>query len=337
MARGIQTVVRDAVTKDLRLKGLALIIALLVVALVRGGQEMTTRVSVDVEVLRPGETADRVLMTDVPDVVKVRLRGSQPLVQNVGDEDVPAVTLDLRDAPEGRYDLGKAPFRIPPGLELVSVSPSTIDLRYEERVTKAVPVVPALTGDVAPRHHIKAPIPLTPSEVSISGPASAASLIAEVRTSPVVVTKLPPGQHERRARLESLPEQLHYVGGDQVTVTIFVEPDIAERVFPRVAIEVRGTDLLATAEPVSLTVRGPPSMLEAIDPDGVTVFAQLGPEAAEPGTFRANVQVEGLDEALDVTLRPSAVFVTVARTPPEEETGSPPVERGAPPGPAAAR
>jgi YbbR domain-containing protein len=99
-------------------------------------------------------------------------------------------------------------------------------------------------------------------------------------------------------------------------VTVIVEPDVTERVFPRVSVDVRGTELVATAQAVNVTVRGPPAVLAELDPEQVTSFVEMDDERSEPGTFRMPVQVEGLAEGLEVTLDPSAVVVTLVRAAP---------------------
>lgn len=333
MAGGAQAFIRGAFTKNLRLKALAIFITILIFALVRGGRETTARITVDVEALRPGESAKRVLMTPVPETVKVRVRGSARLVQMVSDEEIPPVTLDLREAEDGRYDLEGAPFRVPPGLEVVSVIPSTVDLRFEERITRQVPVVPVLSGEVAEGHHVKDPIPVEPAEVTLSGPASEVVDITEVHTTPMILGGLGPGQHPRRIRLEAPPEHSRYTGDDQVEVTVIVEPDVTERVFPRVPVEVRGTELASSAETVNVTLRGPPSALEGLERERVTAFVQLGEDASQPGAYRAEVQLEGVEPPLEATLEPTTVIVELTRAPtppPAVEGGTPATGEGEP-------
>ena len=313
MAGGAQKLLKAAFTENLRLKALAVVITILIFGLVRGGRETTARITVDVELLRPGDAAKRVLMTEVPETVKVRVRGSHRLVQMVSDEEIPPVTLDFREQDDGTFELGAAPFRIPPGLEVVSVTPSSVDLRFEDRVSRQVAVVPVLSGDAAAGSHVKDPTQVEPGEVTVSGPASEVEEITEVATTPVVIGGLGPGQHERRVRLVAPPDHTRYVGGDQVEVTIIIEPDVTERVLARVPVEVRGTDLEASSETVNVVLRGPPEALTAFDASTLTAYVQLGEEASAPGAHRAPVRIEGVAAPLEATPDPTTVIVEVTR------------------------
>ena len=316
MAGAVQRFIRRGLTENLHLKALALFITMLIFATVRGGRETTARITVDVEVIRPGDAAVRVLMTDVPESVKVRVRGSQRLVQIVSDEEIPTVTLDLRDAREGPYAIDRAPFRIPPGLEVVSVTPATVDLRFEDRLTRVVPVVPVLTGDVIASHHVKEPVPVDPETVTLTGPASEVSVFAEVRTAPILVKGLAAGQHVRRVRVEQAPRRSRFLEDDEVTVTVIVEPDEVERAFVGRPVEVRGTDMSATAETVTVIATGHPDAIASLSPDGIVAFVAIDEERTSPGAFRAEVQVEGVSAPVTVRAAPPTVIVQLVRTPP---------------------
>ena len=320
--------IRKSFTENLRLKVLAFLIASLIFALVRGGRDATTRVSVEVEVVPPPPDSDRILMTEVPEVYKLRVRGSPRVVQLVNDEEIPPVTLDLSKTAEGPYSANRSIFKLPPGLEIVSVSPASVNLRYEPRVTQKVLVRPLIAGKVVTNHHIKMPVETEPDYVTLTGPSSLVSQRENVETAPVLIDGLGIGRHKRPVNLETLPNHCKYVDRDRVSVWITVEPDTIERSFDKVLVEVRESELPAKAEPITVTVQGPPDAVEQMTSLDLHPFVLLGAEGGIPGNYRREVQMIGLSSTIGVTLIPPTVIVEVTPRPASSEDDEP-----APPGP----
>jgi YbbR domain-containing protein len=322
--------VRDAFTSNLRLKGLAMVITAFVFVIVRGGTEATARLTVDVEVIPPSPTSDRVLMTEVPESVKLRVRGSPRVVQLATEEDIPPLTLDLRTEDDGLYVLDHARFNVPPGLEIVAVDPATIGLRYEKRVRQELEIVAVITGQVASGNHIKEPVLIEPSKVSLNGPISAVRERRDVQTEAISVDGLARGQHVRRVLLEQMPPSCS-LGSESVTVTLIVEPDLVERTLANIEIEVRGATLPASAERVTVVVRGLPEQVEQVRPADVHAFVDLGTDGATPGSYRRDVQLSGLESAIQARVVPSSVIVEVQRAAPAPP--APPIDPRHRPGP----
>lgn len=314
--------IRQAFTQNVRLKALAMIITIFVFILVRGGRDATARITVDVEHIPPDQTSDRVLMTEVPEAVKLRVRGSPRVVQLATEDDTPPLTLDLRGQRDGPFVVDPDLFRVPPGLEIVSVRPATIGLRYETRIRRDVKVHSVVTGQVAEGHHLKDPIITEPGKVKLSGPQSVMRDQQEVQTDPIPIEGLGPGQHKRQVLLVPPPEHCNYESVDMVTVMLVVEPDLVDRSFEEVEVEVRGSNLQSTAGSITVVVRGLPSVVEQVQQDDMVVFVDLGDDGNVPGTYRREVQIAGLDPILQVRLVPSVVDVEVQRiiAPQEQET-----------------
>ena len=84
---------------------------------------------------------------DVPATVDVRVRGASGTLSRVGTGDVVAV-LDLHSAQSGRrlFPLTPDQVRVPFGVEIVQVTPSTVTMAFEPSASREVPVVPAVDG-----------------------------------------------------------------------------------------------------------------------------------------------------------------------------------------------
>jgi len=318
LVESARTFVREALGQNLKLKILAVFISLAIFGFVRGGRDETTRITVDVEAITPAPTSSRVLMTDVPDSVTLRVRGSRRMISIVEDDQIAPVTLDLREEREGTYILDYSLFIVPPGLDIVSITPSAVDLVYERRVWRSLPVQPSLSGEVANTHHIKAPVTVSPHQVALSGPKTMMDGRDLVGTEPIGIDGLGQGRHLRRVNLEPLPEHCRYERTKSVTVLVEVEPDIIEREIKGIPVDVRESELPAKAEPIIVVLRGPPDDVRAIKGDEITAFVVLGADGSTPGTYRRPVKISGVGDDIEVRLVPSAVIVDVARAPDPE-------------------
>jgi YbbR domain-containing protein len=328
----VKRVIRGALTSNLRLKGLAMAITAFVFILVRGGTEATARLTVDVEAIPPSPTSDRVLMTEVPETVKLRVRGSPRVVQLATEEDIPPLTLDLRAEDDGLYALDHARFNTPPGLKIVAVDPPTIGLRFESRVHQELEIVPVITGQVAAGSHIKEPVVVEPSKVMVNGPISAVRERHDLQTEAISVDGLGPGQHVRRILLAQLPANCELEGSQSVSVTLVVEPDQIERTLANIEVEVRGATLPASAERVTVVVRGLPAQVEQVRPADVHAFVDLGADGATPGPYRRDVQLSGLAPGIQARVVPTSVIVEVQRAAPTTPAPAPDARRRPGPG-----
>lgn len=308
----IQGRLRHALTANMWLKVLALVITVLVYALVRGGQEVTTRLLVDVDVLTPGLTSSRVLITEPPELVKLHVRGSPRLIQMVSGEEIPPVKIDLRNADDGQYVLDASIFQVPPGLKIVAITPNSLDLRYEPRITRYLNVRPDISGTVAEGYHIREPIRATPAGVVLSGARRTLEEQVDLETVPIPVHGLGRGKHRRVVDLEPPPPHANYEGVESVSVLIEVEPDVIERELSGIQVQVRGATLPAQAEPVTMLLEGPPNEVNAIRVEDIVVYVEMGEDGAEPGAHRREVVVSPINPAVKVRLIPAAVIVDVS-------------------------
>ena len=76
--------------------------------------------------------------------------------------------------------------RIPFGVKVVRINPSTLTLNLERTVQKVVPVRPRLLGRPAPGHEV-AEVTSSPSEVRVMGPKSRVQEVEGAFTEPVSV------------------------------------------------------------------------------------------------------------------------------------------------------
>lgn len=129
--------------------------------------------------------AQLVVVSDVPRVVAVRLRG--PLERLQAAEKVGAV-VDLHQAREGEgsYPVDRRVVGLPPQVEVVAISPAELPLRLEPVATRRVPVHASLVGKPAPGFSLLS-TRVEPRTVSVQGPRQQLEVLPSLVTDPVVL------------------------------------------------------------------------------------------------------------------------------------------------------
>ena len=127
------------------------------------------------------------LQGDAPALVDVRVRGESSALGRVGAGDIVAV-LDLKTARPGRrlFQLTPEQVRVPFGVEVVQVTPSSVALAFENSATRQLPVVPAIEGVPAAGFVVGKPVS-NPATVEVVGPESAVVRATEALTEPISV------------------------------------------------------------------------------------------------------------------------------------------------------
>ena len=250
--------------------------------------------------------------SDMPDSVRVRVRGAANIVSGLQPGDVVAA-IDLAGERPGRrrlFDMFAGRVRVPFGVEVTQVFPATITVSLEPAgAPRAVTVVPDVEGRPAEGFAVGR-ISTTPAAVQVTGPESRLAALTEALTEPVTVegasgrvrATVTVGVADPLVRLRTPVSA-------QVTVEIVRAP--AERVLRAVPVRADGGARDASIEPGSVTVgvRGASDRVEALDDTGVGAFVDLA--GLPPGRYDLPVTVVG-GAGIGVTrIDPSRVTVTV--------------------------
>jgi YbbR domain-containing protein len=263
------------------LKMVSVFVAVLLWLVVAGEQpaERGLRVPIELQNL-----PSNIELVDVPiETVDVRVRGPSRMLSRLASADVVAV-LDLQAARPGQrlFHLTAEQVRTPFGVEVAQVNPPTVALRFETAATRAVPVAPAVIGDVADGYVIR-DITTEPPTVEVIGPQSAIQRLSEALTEPVSVEGATTTVREAVTVGAASPSVRLRVPMRAI-VTVEVVPAPSERTVDRVPVRVRNvaSGLVARAIPPAVTVRvrGSREAVDHLRSDAVTVFvdvAGLGP------------------------------------------------------------
>ncbi len=243
-----------------------------------------------------------------PDLVDVRVKGSSGLVSRVGSTDLSAV-IDLQGAKAGSrlFPLMGDQIRVPFGLEVVQVTPSTVAVALEASSVRVVPIVPSVEGNPA-AGFVVGTVVAEPATVELIGPSSAIEDVREAVTEPVsvaaasepvteMVTVGPPAANVRLRR----PLRA------RVSVGIVHAP--VEWAVARVPVRTTGgRGTVASPATVTVHVRGPRDAVTTLPRDFDATVNLVG---MSPGELLVPVRVAAPEHVGVVKVDPPEVRVRV--------------------------
>ena len=249
-----------------------------------------------------------------PDTVRVRVRGSQRIINGLVPGDVVAI-LDLageRSGDRRLFDMYADRVRVPFGVEVTQIAPTNITISLDRAgVAESVVVVPDIEGMPAAGFAIGR-ISVLPAEVDILGPDSVLATLSEALTEPITIE----GASDRVQEIVTVgvaDPSVRLQTPTSAEVIVEIVPAPLERTFEGLSITTRelATNRRVTIEPgtVSVGVQGGRSEVTELEPASLDTFVYLA--ELQPGRYNLPVTVE-LTEGLGVTdIEPSRVTVTI--------------------------
>jgi YbbR domain-containing protein len=259
----------------------------------------------------------------------VRLSGAASRVMSVRrivarvNVDASGINVDQEVVLEPLDETGE----LVPGVE---VAPQRVRVRIavaRDLINATVPVVPDVTGAVAPGHELLGVRP-SPQTVTVSGDESALSSLSFVTTEPVDVSGLSGGT-TRTVELV-VPSDATVNGPATVQVRIDVAAAVGARTF-QLGLDLEGArsdHIYAVSTPsATATVAGPAPVLDALDP--ATLLAVVPVGALDVGRHEVEPSLRLPEGLALVTMAPETIVVDVTAAP------SPPPSVPAAPSPGA--
>jgi hypothetical protein len=297
---------RSIVTENLNLKLLSLAFALILYSFVHGSQDAQRALLFSVVALTPPENANRELVTPIPAQLRVTVRGPRSTLDDVHVDDIGSVQIDLRGGDESRVTFEPAMIPVPPGLKVEQIDPPAIDLTWEDRILRDVPVEVGIVGSPAMGFVVKGAPAAEPDTVRARGPKSEVMVLQHARSDAFDVTGLTAGKYTRQLAIDRAPGR---VGFDvpSVSASIEIAREVIERPFSRVPVAVVG-HANAKAQPPEVDVRlaCPAEVVRALRNEQVVPRVQVA-SPAEHGADALPVQLS-IDQC-EVHVTPPSVIV----------------------------
>jgi YbbR domain-containing protein len=292
--------IRIFFTSNLGLKASAIGLAMVMFSLVHGAEDMERSVYVGVVVQPPPDADDMILVTEIPDRVRVRIRGSRARLNAIRQENLPPVDVVLKTADEPRFYFEKEMFDLPTGVTVVEVVPPSLAFKWVPRATRDLPVEVPLGGNLPRGLEWASPPEVFPETVEVEGPRDIVNSMRTVRSMEIDVSELREGVVQRELPLVGTPVNTTFVT-PTVVVTLRVQAKMGERVFPSLRVNPEG-GMPRAIRPrvVALRVRGPEIVVDALDPASVQASVDVTRIPDHRGSISLPVQIRGLPDKVDV-------------------------------------
>ena len=210
-------------SRHLGLKIVSVALAALMWALVSGERIVERALRIPLEFTNLPAELD--LVGDTPTAVDIRVRGSSGALNRIAAADLAAM-LDLRSARAGKrlFHLTEADVRVPFGIEVVQITPSSVSMAFDTSATKVVPVVPEVEGDPQEGFVVGA-VRADPETVEVVGPAGVLERLTRAITDPVSVAGVAgPVTEEVTIGVSDASVRLRSPQSARVTVEVTVAP-----------------------------------------------------------------------------------------------------------------
>ena len=308
--------VRLLFTDNLGLKAGAIGIAILMFSLVHGAEDMERSVYVGVVVQPPSDAQDMILVTEIPDRVRVRLKGSRARLNAIRQENLSPVDVKLKTKEEPRYYLEKEMFDLPTGVSVPQVVPPSLVFKWAPRAVRELPVEVSLDGELSPGLEWAGEPEVFPETMDVDGPRDVVNSMRTIRSMEVDVSALEAGVVQREVPLVGAPANTTFEA-QTALVTLRVQPKMKERVLSPLRVDAEGV-VPRALRPRAITarIRGPEAIVDQLNPASVLAIVNLSNTPANKGAVAVPVELRGLpDEVAVIEIAPAMVTVLFAESP----------------------
>ena len=186
------------------------------------------------------------------------------------------IEIDLRGGNRESISFEPKDFSFPPETTITIIDPPSIELEWEDVVTRQIPVQAAITGQPADGYIVKGEPDVDPTQLTVRGPVSVIEVMQFARLAAFDVSGLSEGTHRRRIAIDAPPVRARYIGPSAANVTVTMARRVSEAKFENRPMEVVGVPGAgAVPHAVDVTVTGPPEIVHALRPEQIVPRADL--------------------------------------------------------------
>jgi YbbR domain-containing protein len=289
--------------ENLSLKVASLALAIGVWFFVRGEDRPVQIVSVPLEIRSLPEGL--AIAGDVIDSVNVRVKAPEVMLKDMRPDRITA-RLDLSGLDAGDHLVRVRPeeLRIPPGADVVKISPEYVAVRLEKKLTRELPVTPRVIGEPAAGFIVGAAM-VRPDHVKVEGPESAVRLAKEVLTD---IVRVDGRTTSVEVMVDLFPDRagVRVLKEEPATLQAEIHEAAVTRVVPHVAVRADGGSRTLGFKPdsIEVTLQGPAEVLSQVSAGNLAAVVEIQRLHLTPGTYRIRPHIafnpEGLASMLSV-------------------------------------
>ena len=285
-------------TRNLGLKSLAAIIAILIWWFVNGESNITVR-TITVPVDYRDRPIDKIIVSDLNRQIRVTLRGPAFLVnrveasQPVFKVSIPAVTDNRFTATFNKYDLGvSAP------VDVVDIDPPSVEVLFDKSISRELEVNVPRVGGISEAIRLDS-FQVSPEKVMVLGTETELRGAKKIDTEPFDLRELSLDNAgkplAKRLHLKAPGKYTTIQGGDQVDVQIVVSAVELQKTFNNLPVEVRaisgGEVVHISPSKVNVEVMGHKKAVEVLNKDELLPFVRLLPGMAPAQSLKVQVEL----------------------------------------------
>ena len=302
---------KSALLDNFSLKLVALILASTVFVLVHSDEQATVRTDMSV---RYGELSDRVLVSESVDHVQLTLQGSRRRIKRFNDRNIGRIVyIDLENETNGYFAFDESLFTVPEGLRIVETEPEGINLKFEKKIKRKLPVYADTLGIPARGLKVSA-VSTKPSEVWVAGAINRLDNISRVRTKEIHL-----GERDTsfQTTVDLIEDGFELLENQRVEVQVSLGEELDRKVVDNKSIQVlvpEGTtvpnDLRIDTNParVDVLLYGTAKQLASVDTALLEVIAFAEPQKALALTpHEASLKTRPVFPGIAVTVSPATV------------------------------
>jgi hypothetical protein len=228
--------IHGALFDNVGLKFLSIVLAITVFLLVNTDRDREITARVGVSYTLPD---DKVLVSDRLEELRITIKGPWRRLRKFDERELERVDLDLSHATAGDLRITPDMVHLPSGLQITSISPSTVHVAFDRRVDKIVEIAPQLVG--RPAHgYVVAEVKANPATMKVRGAESVVSALSSVRTREIALD-----QHADAfdTDVDVLPpDGVELLGPAHVGVHVAIDEELVTRKLPGLAVVARGDE-----------------------------------------------------------------------------------------------
>lgn len=296
--------------RNLGLKLMAVVLATALWFIVAGEQQVERAMRVPLEFRN--KPAHLEIVGEPPAAVDIRVVGSSAILSRLDPGELVAV-VDLVTARPGSriFHMRTDSVRVPYGVEVQNLTPSTISLELETSLQRTLKVTPAVEGEPAPGF-VTGAVTSDPASVDVIGPDSHVRALAAATTEPVSIAGARATVQDT-VTIGVTDGAVRLIEPRNAAVTVRIDPAPIERELSGVPVRSRNLSpgYTARVEPrvVQVTVRGGREAVEEMRAEGVDAFVDLA--GLGPGQYNLRVQFDPTQNFGVSATAPAVVQVTI--------------------------
>lgn len=300
---GFSRFLSDMFFENVGLKFVSILCAIGFFVFIRGSERAEMRFEVGVEHNQPPDSARRILVQEPPPRISVTLQGPRAQLEALSRDLGTTIRLDLSTGYESVIELTPDMIpNLPTGVKVVQLYPQRIEVRWDDIISRSIPVEQPRSGAPKPGYHLAGQVQTDPSSVIATGPRSIVELLQTARASNFDLSDLDEGREDRTMKLELPPQGVEYsVTGVRATAEVVREKKTVP--FKAVRVEVVGAPKATTRpETVTINIRGYNEIVDLVTTEHVVPRVHL-PESVDltkPNSMMVPVVVDIPDVEVDI-------------------------------------